>query len=484
MFSAQEMRSSLNQSRLDFRYGWIILALCLIGNLGWQPVQAAPILQSGQPQEATIYIVQPGDTLYGIAQQFDITVDLLVAANGIDDPSHIAVGQRLIIPPSPAPPEESLIHTVQAGETLHSLDLRYSPSLLELAQANYLIRANKLYISQNLTIYGHSSEPPPLYGQSLTVRPGETLLELAAQYHVTPWSLASANDLQSPFVTWPDKHLWVPGDEGEFLDWTPPFAGFQIHPIPAMQGQALSIQISLTLPVSITGNWMGAPLTFFPRSESAAALIGVDALAEPGIYTLVITAPTERGNHTSVTQQIPVLGGEYGAENIVVSNEIAAAMTPQVVQSETELLEQIFSAQTPLPLWDGYFGLPAAGDVTSAFGTRRSYNIPNASAFHTGTDFGTSIGTPIYAPANGIVVFSELLTVRGNTIIIDHGWGVMTGYWHLSASHVLMGDTVSQGQHIGDIGSTGLSTGPHLHWEMRVGGVPVNGLQWVWEQFP
>ena len=81
-------------------------------------------------------------------------------------------------------------------------------------------------------------------------------------------------------------------------------------------------------------------------------------------------------------------------------------------------------------------------------------------------------------------MFSESLVVRGNVIILDHGWGVMTGYWHLSASYVNVGDTVSQGQHIGDIGNTGLSTGPHLHWEMRIGGQPVDGLQWIRERFP
>jgi murein DD-endopeptidase MepM/ murein hydrolase activator NlpD len=69
-------------------------------------------------------------------------------------------------------------------------------------------------------------------------------------------------------------------------------------------------------------------------------------------------------------------------------------------------------------------------------------------------------------------------------VILDHGWGVMTGYWHLSAIYIGPGDVVVPGQHIGDIGNSGLSTGPHLHWEVRVNGVPVNGLQWTQEEFP
>jgi len=475
----------LNRLRLDSRRGWLILILCLVSSLNWRPVQAAPAEQP--PEETTIYIIQPGDTLYGIAQQFGVTVDLLAAVNNIHDPTLIAVGQRLVIPPPPAPPRESLNHTIRPGETLRAISLRYDLSTLELAQANHLLRADKLTIGANLTIYGRTDEPPPLRGRSHTIHPNETFVELAVQYHVSPWVLATANGLESPFIAWPRaaRQLWVPGDGGEFLDWAAPFVGFQMHPIPAVQGQTLSIQISLTLPVSLTGSWMGAPLTFFPSSQGATALIGMDALAEMGNYTLVITAPLNGGGgHTHYTQQIPVVAGEYGAETITVSDEVAAAMTPEVVQSETELVEQLFATQTPSPLWEGYFALPTSGDVPSVFGTRRSYNIPNASAYHTGTDFGRAVGTPVYAPADGIVVFSEPLIVRGNVIIVDHGWGIMTGYWHLSASQVVAGDTIVQGQHIGDIGNTGLSTGPHLHWEMRVGGVPVDGLQWVREQFP
>jgi murein DD-endopeptidase MepM/ murein hydrolase activator NlpD len=69
--------------------------------------------------------------------------------------------------------------------------------------------------------------------------------------------------------------------------------------------------------------------------------------------------------------------------------------------------------------------------------------------------------------------------VRGNAILIDHGWGVVTGYWHLSRIDVTVGQRVTQGQPIGAIGNTGLSTGPHLHWEMWVNGTAVSALQWL-----
>jgi murein DD-endopeptidase MepM/ murein hydrolase activator NlpD len=79
---------------------------------------------------------------------------------------------------------------------------------------------------------------------------------------------------------------------------------------------------------------------------------------------------------------------------------------------------------------------------------------------------------------------AEPLAVRGNALLLDHGWGVLTGYWHLSTMEVQVGQEVAQGDMIARIGSTGLSTGAHLHWEMWVGGVTVNPLQWVEPFYP
>ena len=99
-------------------------------------------------------------------------------------------------------------------------------------------------------------------------------------------------------------------------------------------------------------------------------------------------------------------------------------------------------------------------------------------------DFGGGVGTPIYAPAAGTVVLAEALTVRGNAVLIDHGLGLYSGYWHQSQFVVEAGQTVQPGDLIGYIGNTGLVTGPHLHWEMRLQGIAVNPLQWVREAIP
>ncbi len=101
-----------------------------------------------------------------------------------------------------------------------------------------------------------------------------------------------------------------------------------------------------------------------------------------------------------------------------------------------------------------------------------------------GVDFGGGIGAPIYAPAAGTVVLAEPLAVRGNAVLIDHGLGLIIGYWHQNQLVVSEGQQVERGDLIGYIGNTGLVTGPHLHWELRLHGIAVNPLQWVRESIP
>lgn len=120
----------------------------------------------------------------------------------------------------------------------------------------------------------------------------------------------------------------------------------------------------------------------------------------------------------------------------------------------------------------------------TAYGGVRSYNGGPFTIFHTGVDFGGTLGTPILAAAGGTVVFSDTLALRGDTVIIDHGLGVFSAYNHLSGVAVNVGDRVEAGQLVARGGNTGLSTGPHLHWELRIMDVPVNGMQWIEVSFP
>ena len=122
--------------------------------------------------------------------------------------------------------------------------------------------------------------------------------------------------------------------------------------------------------------------------------------------------------------------------------------------------------------------VPLDSKITSAFGKARVYN-DTLKGYHSGTDFRAKIGTPIIASNDGKVVLAQNRFYSGNSIIIDHGEGIYTCYYHLSAFKVKTGERVKKAQLIGLSGDTGRITGPHLHFSARVGGVQVDPLQLI-----
>jgi len=121
----------------------------------------------------------------------------------------------------------------------------------------------------------------------------------------------------------------------------------------------------------------------------------------------------------------------------------------------------------------GQMVLPCAAPITSGFGWRM-HPILGYERFHSGIDFGADYGTLIAAADSGTVIFAGWYGGYGTAVIIDHGNGITTLYGHTSELYVTEGQTVQRGQAIATVGSTGLSTGPHLHFEVRQAGEPVD----------
>jgi murein DD-endopeptidase MepM/ murein hydrolase activator NlpD len=130
------------------------------------------------------------------------------------------------------------------------------------------------------------------------------------------------------------------------------------------------------------------------------------------------------------------------------------------------------------PSGSGRFQRPSDGRVTSGFGYR-VHPIFGTGRLHAGTDFGAPSGSPIYAAEAGVVVSAGVRGGYGNATVIDHGGGVATLYAHQSRLGVRAGERVARGQVIGYVGSTGYSTGPHLHFEVRVNGTPVDPMGYL-----
>jgi murein DD-endopeptidase MepM/ murein hydrolase activator NlpD len=163
--------------------------------------------------------------------------------------------------------------------------------------------------------------------------------------------------------------------------------------------------------------------------------------------------------------------------------EQSSVLTEQATATEIAIRASQFASFDQGKHWTARFVRPLIGPQTTAFGEGRSINGGPVGGFHTGMDIGADAGTPVHASADGRVSSVVRMPIRGLSVVIDHGAGVKSGYHHLEATLVHEGDAIVQGQVVGMVGSTGLSTGPHLHWEVTVWGVNVDPLQWTTASF-
>ncbi|MFH1907450.1 MAG: M23 family metallopeptidase, partial [Chloroflexota bacterium] len=262
-------------------------------------------------------------------------------------------------------------------------------------------------------------------------------------------------------------------------------------PLPLVQGGTIQILTTVTQPVTLGGMLVDHPLNFFQMNGSSwVALQGVHAMLEPGIYPLRLDATLADGSIQSFEQNVLIASGYYRQETLFVEEK---TIDPAITEPENAQISSITATATPQRHWQGVFKSPASlyanqTYFTSKFGNRRTYigigTNEEIYGFHTGVDYHGGIGLPITAPAPGVVVFAGPLDVRGKATLIDHGWGVFSGFWHQSEILVQVGQKVETGDIIGKVGGTGRVTGPHLHWEIWVNGIQVDPQKWLEEQFP
>lgn len=438
--------------------------------------------------EGPVYIVQPGDTLFAIAGRFNLTVNDLIEANPSIDPGSLAVGQELVIPGLEGLTGKLETEVVTFGDSLRSLLRRTQVSEDHLRRLNRLISPSELYVGINLIL-------PVQEGQtSFTARfspaPAESLFEMAIKQGSDPWALASINHLDGTWAALPTDVLYSPNANGEASNASglpSEFISASISPLPIQQGSTEVIRARTAGNTPISAVLADSPLHFFGENDEQIALQGVHALLEPGLYPLKIQTTLPDGSAQSFEQMVVVTSGNYLEEELVVD---PATIDPLVTEPENITILSVVSPSTPVRYWNGQFTSPAVypDQFTSFFGTRRIYHGSGTDqtiqGFHGGLDFSGGEGLEIFAPAPGRVVFAAPLTVRGNATIIDHGWGVYSGFWHQSELLVNVGDFVEQGQVIGLVGGTGRVTGAHLHWEVWVNGVQVNPLDWLNQAYP
>ncbi|MGD0154098.1 MAG: peptidoglycan DD-metalloendopeptidase family protein [Thermacetogeniaceae bacterium] len=183
----------------------------------------------------------------------------------------------------------------------------------------------------------------------------------------------------------------------------------------------------------------------------------------------------KKNDLTASSQQKKQLMAQIKAQQNALQHGID--MEEAAAEQLTQFIQQMQNKNAP-PQGTGRLVWPVRGPITSPFGMR-IHPITHRYSGHTGIDIGVAYGTSIAAADGGTVIFAGWNDAYGNMTVIDHGGGIATMYAHQSNQLVSVGDHVRQGQIIGKVGSTGWSTGPHLHFEVRVNGTPVNPMNYL-----
>ena len=250
--------------------------------------------------------------------------------------------------------------------------------------------------------------------------------------------------------------------------------------------------------------WKGEPLPCYRVPRGVRAVIPLPADAPGGTYTLTIDRPAGR-----IARQIAVAERDFGRELIFLDRDTYALVRRRAdIARDARALRQVLRIESAEQRWSGRWGVPLQGERSTEYGVERFYYPASDSARavklepslrtrggfavdtatggagdvpswrHAGIDIPARRGTPVRAPAAGIVADAGEYVLPGRTLVIDHGRGVMSAYFHLDTILVRRGDVVRSGATLARVGSTGLSTGPHLHYGIYVHGADVDPAAW------
>jgi murein DD-endopeptidase MepM/ murein hydrolase activator NlpD len=436
-----------------------------------------------------VYTVQEGESLSMIAGYFHTTTYRLATYNYITDYDLVVPGRRLTIPGLEDLTGTLTRVTVGLGDTPASIARRYGCSPTVFNRINFLTSADAVYIGQQMFVINVSE----LTRERVPVTAGLTGLELAALKNVNPWAADEMNGLGGTWRLVANDVIYLPSASGggEVLP------GITQLSAPVLQqGKTAQFGALGSDSAGLTGDLLGYPLHFFGNGDGTLTALqgvprmtGITSISQ--MYTniadlvpIVITANSTDGSTYSIEQRIMVIEAGYGYDTpLQVKDE---TIDPAITEPETAFLMEQVAAASAEKMWSGAFTSPSPTPtcLISTYGLLRSYNDSSYTYFHTGSDYCGGIGTKIFAAADGVVVYAGELTVRGNAVIISHGRGVYTGYWHQSEIKVTTGQTVKAGDEIGLIGNTGRVTGPHLHFEVLVGSVQVDPSDWLNGSYP
>jgi murein DD-endopeptidase MepM/ murein hydrolase activator NlpD len=267
-------------------------------------------------------------------------------------------------------------------------------------------------------------------------------------------------------------------------DNTPPKLTLDAQPKPVHQGHTWVMRIRTDEPAAVEARFGDKDLPIQQGQGYGWAVVGFGPTAPTNTTPLLVRGRDQAGNETDLSDQVVVSTEDFVRDTVQVEPNLASLLSGEIRTEEDKKLLANNQQVTEPRLWEGRFLMPVTGEIITEFGSIRSYNGGPVVGNHAGTDIAAGQGRNVVAPAKGRVVVIDKVQLRGNIVILDHGLGVYTTYAHLSQIDVQVGQTVEKGQAFAKVGSTGLSTGPHLHWELWVNGQNVDPLEWTQRDLP
>ena len=254
-----------------------------------------------------------------------------------------------------------------------------------------------------------------------------------------------------------------------------------VQPREAEPGALVRLTISDSSPdrvVSVRGTMSGEPLRFLATDSGRHRAIGVVPVDASDSVRAQLFAERSSGRVDTIHAlvRIPYIEPPREAPlsvSTTFTRPLDARTRARIARENARAREVGKRSHERLPMWTRGFRVPREAAMTSPFGTGRMFNGVVASR-HLGVDYRGRVGEPVFAANRGVVALVDTFFLAGRIVYLDHGGGVVTGYFHLTKPLVAVGDTVERGQQIGTVGATGRVTGPHLHWTARYGALTFN----------
>ncbi len=260
--------------------------------------------------------------------------------------------------------------------------------------------------------------------------------------------------------------------------WAAPATVVELGATTIRQGQAVAVTVRTPVDGPLVIQFAGRQWPLYRQKEAWQTVLGTDPGTASGRRQITVETIGPDGRVVLATRYITVMRVRFSRRQLAFDPETSQLLDLKLLLEEGRRVAAALTKLEPAQLWEGRFAVPVAGTLTSGYGVLSIYQ-GEVRGWHRGVDLAAPEGRLVYAASSGIVRLAEPLPVSGNAVMIDHGLGVLTSYLHMSAIEVIVNQYVNKGAVIGRVGMTGLATGPHLHWGVRVNGVYVDPLLWI-----